>query len=51
MKKALAYIRFSSDEQKDGNSIDRQTANVSRYAERYGPAHREGAPRRGQKRL
>ena len=32
----LAYIRFSSDEQKDGTSIDRQTRNADRYAERLG---------------
>jgi hypothetical protein len=29
MQKALAYLRFSSDEQKDGNSIDRQKANAT----------------------
>jgi DNA invertase Pin-like site-specific DNA recombinase len=36
MQKALAYIRFSSDEQKDGTSIERQTRNTDRYAERLG---------------
>jgi DNA invertase Pin-like site-specific DNA recombinase len=34
MKKAIAYIRFSSDEQADGNSIERQEGNIKRYAER-----------------
>src|SRR6516225_8340950 len=36
LQKAIAYVRFSSDEQADGDSIQRQTANVTRYAERYG---------------
>jgi DNA invertase Pin-like site-specific DNA recombinase len=36
MKKAIAYVRFSSEEQADGDSIKRQTSNTSRYAERYG---------------
>jgi DNA invertase Pin-like site-specific DNA recombinase len=35
-QKAIAYVRFSSDEQADGDSIKRQTVNVTRYAERYG---------------
>jgi DNA invertase Pin-like site-specific DNA recombinase len=35
-KKAIAYVRFSSDEQANGDSIKRQTANVTRYAERHG---------------
>lgn len=34
--KALGYIRFSSDEQKDGNSIERQEAHIKAYAEREG---------------
>jgi DNA invertase Pin-like site-specific DNA recombinase len=34
MKKAIAYVRFSSDEQVDGNSIERQEGNIRRYAER-----------------
>ena len=34
MKKAIAYVRFSSDEQADGNSIERQEGNIKRYAER-----------------
>ena len=37
-QKAIAYVRFSSDEQTNGDSIRRQTANVTRYAERYGLA-------------
>jgi DNA invertase Pin-like site-specific DNA recombinase len=36
MQKALAYARFSSDEQKDGDSLNRQTNNLTLYAERYG---------------
>ncbi|SRR6266436_7856669 len=32
-KPAIAYIRFSSDEQADGNSIERQEGNIKRYAE------------------
>jgi len=35
LQKAIAYVRFSSDEQADGDSIRRQTANVTRYAERH----------------
>jgi DNA invertase Pin-like site-specific DNA recombinase len=35
-QKAIAYVRFSSDEQADGDSINRQTNNVTRYAERLG---------------
>jgi DNA invertase Pin-like site-specific DNA recombinase len=31
MKKAIGYIRFSSDDQKDGNSIERQTDNITAY--------------------
>jgi len=34
MKKAIAYIRFSTDDQKEGNSIERQTANVEAYCRR-----------------
>jgi DNA invertase Pin-like site-specific DNA recombinase len=34
--KALAYIRFSSDDQADGSSIERQEGNIKRYAERLG---------------
>lgn len=36
LHKAIAYIRFSSDEQADGNSIERQEGNIRRYAERMG---------------
>jgi DNA invertase Pin-like site-specific DNA recombinase len=36
LRKALGYIRFSSDEQADGNSIERQEGNIKRYAERNG---------------
>jgi DNA invertase Pin-like site-specific DNA recombinase len=36
MQKAIAYIRFSSDEQANGDSIKRQTNNLARYAERFG---------------
>jgi DNA invertase Pin-like site-specific DNA recombinase len=35
-QKAIAYVRFSSDEQANGDSIKRQTANVERYAARCG---------------
>ena len=31
MKKALGYIRFSTDDQKDGNSIERQTDHITAY--------------------
>ena len=31
MKKAVGYIRFSTDDQKDGNSIERQTDNITAY--------------------
>src|SRR5258708_355080 len=31
MKKAIGYIRFSTDDQKDGNSIERQTDNITAY--------------------
>jgi DNA invertase Pin-like site-specific DNA recombinase len=34
LQKAIAYVRFSSDEQANGDSIKRQTANVERYAAR-----------------
>jgi DNA invertase Pin-like site-specific DNA recombinase len=34
--KAVGYIRFSSDEQKDGNSVERQDANIKSYASRTG---------------
>jgi DNA invertase Pin-like site-specific DNA recombinase len=36
LQKAIAYVRFSSDEQADGDPIKRQTANVTRYAQRHG---------------
>jgi DNA invertase Pin-like site-specific DNA recombinase len=36
MQKAIAYVRFSSDEQADGDSFNRQTNNLTRYAERTG---------------
>src|SRR5258708_3182293 len=31
MKKAIGYIRFSTDDQKDGNSIERQADNITAY--------------------
>lgn len=31
MKKAIGYIRFSTDDQKDGNSIERQTDFINAY--------------------
>jgi DNA invertase Pin-like site-specific DNA recombinase len=34
--KAIAYIRFSSDEQGNGSSIKRQTDNVNAYASQMG---------------
>jgi DNA invertase Pin-like site-specific DNA recombinase len=34
--KALAYIRFSSDEQAGGSSVERQRANIEAYADRVG---------------
>ena len=34
MKQALAYIRVSSEDQLNGNSIDRQIANVEAYCQR-----------------
>jgi DNA invertase Pin-like site-specific DNA recombinase len=34
--KAVGYIRFSSDDQADGSSIERQEGNIKRYAERNG---------------
>ena len=33
---AIAYIRFSSEEQSDGHSIERQSDNVSAYCQRVG---------------
>jgi DNA invertase Pin-like site-specific DNA recombinase len=33
MKKALGYIRFSTDDQKDGNSIERQTDHITAYCD------------------
>jgi DNA invertase Pin-like site-specific DNA recombinase len=38
MKKAIAYIRFSSDDQADGNSIVRQTGNIEGYCKHNGLA-------------
>jgi DNA invertase Pin-like site-specific DNA recombinase len=34
--KAIAYIRWSSDEQTSGDSLERQTANVQAYCQRAG---------------
>jgi len=34
--RAVAYIRWSSDEQSSGNSLERQSANVRTYCERHG---------------
>ena len=33
-KKAVTYIRFSSEGQKDGSSIERQTETITRWVER-----------------
>jgi DNA invertase Pin-like site-specific DNA recombinase len=33
-RKAIGYIRFSSDDQAEGNSVERQTANITAYCER-----------------
>jgi DNA invertase Pin-like site-specific DNA recombinase len=34
MKKAIAYVRYSSDQQGDGDTIERQTTEVQNYAKR-----------------
>ena len=36
MKKAIAYVRFSSEGQKDNSSIERQTEIIEQYAQRSG---------------
>jgi DNA invertase Pin-like site-specific DNA recombinase len=36
LMKANGYARFSSDEQKNGNSIARQTQNIEDYCHRNG---------------
>jgi DNA invertase Pin-like site-specific DNA recombinase len=35
-KQAIAYLRFSSDSQADGNSLERQSETIQLYAERTG---------------
>jgi DNA invertase Pin-like site-specific DNA recombinase len=34
-KRAIAYVRFSSDKQKDGSSVERQTETITEYAKRH----------------
>ena len=41
MKKAIAYVRFSSEGQKDNSSIERQTEIIEQYAQRVGLDLRE----------
>ena len=35
-RQAIAYVRWSSDDQAAGNSLERQTANITAYCERNG---------------